>query len=484
MLGRLGARLATIFSRSTRAASVSARSVEQREPEVFRGLNWDDLGHGVDAQLATSSLVLPPMPATVAADRHFRTTSEFWWAVLSEDVRARRTVVLHDVLLSEWFPLSPGLYYTKQGADAREKARGHILPLSAEEQATYDSSQPPNPVVYDLNGKRQMLRGGIGCVRLTRKLTPDGPLWFMSASTYLSAEQGVPLALTDADYEQYIDDITKHGVLACTVTGKLTFLPESLLSLYRDYSGVPGLYVLVEKIERGTRAIALQQGRCPTVSVAVMFTSDHGVSATYVDFVPGQTGTLDQRLPWLDYYVARHGGTVITDFDEQMTRFPHAVFSLQKVTSGTLKESELMSVAHHLGLGTGDIQWLLAQQRHIAFTVNRFHIEVGKVEMGDVFSNIGAGAVIVNRATLTNALNSVRADHGAETANALQHLGELVGQSGKPEAVDNLNGLTEELEKPQPNKNRLKTWLDGIASALPTVAHVTEAVVDVAKLLL
>jgi hypothetical protein len=469
---------------------VSDQREAEHVPGVFRHLSHRDIAEGIDGQLATSALVLPPQPAPEAgdrADKEFQSTVEFWRAILSERVRARRTVVLHEVFLSEWFPRSPGLYHTGYARAARTSAREHVMHLSEEQQALYDASRPPDPVVYDLYGKLEMLRGGIGCIRLNRRITPDGALWFMSCSSSLSAEQGVPLALTDSDYERVIDDVTENGVLSCRVTGKVMVLPDSLLSLYHDYSGVPRLYVLVEALVPDPSADRLRTGR-PTANVAVMFTADEpwpAVNATYIDFVPGQNGNLAQRLPWLEYYVGElYGGTVVTDFDEQMTRFPHAVFSLQKVASASLNESELQDVGRYLHLSDTSIQQLLTQQRQYGFTINKIRIEAGEVHVGDVFSNIGAGAVIINRSTLINALNNIQAKHGQEATRALEELADAVRESGNPEAIDNLNGLTEELEKPQPSKNRLRTWLDAIASVLPDVAAVTGAVATLAGLLL
>jgi hypothetical protein len=469
---------------------VSDQREAEHVPGVFRDLSHRDIAEGIDSQLATSALVLPPQPAPEAgdrADKEFQGTVEFWRAMLSERVRARRTVVLHDVFLSEWFPRSPGLYHTEYAQAARTSARGHVMHLSEEQQALYDASRAPDPVVYDLYGKLEMLRGGTGCIRLSRRITPDGALWFMSCSSSLSAEQGVPLALTDSDYERVIDDVTENGVLSCRVTGKVMVLPDSLLSLYHDYSGVPRLYVLVEALVPDPSADRLRTGH-PTANVAVMFTADHpwpAVNATYIDFVSGQNGNLAQRLPWLEYYVGElYGGTVVTDFDEQMTRFPHAVFSLQKVASASLKESELQDVGRYLHLSDTRIQQLLSQQRQYEVTINKISIEAREVHVGDVFSNIGAGAVIINRSTLNNALINIQAKHGQEATRALEELADAVRESGNPEAVDNLNGLTEELEKPQPSKNRLRTWLDAIASVLPDVAAVAGAVATLAGLLL
>lgn len=453
---------------------------------------------GIESQLATSVLALSPVPLPQTADRHFRTTEEFWRDVLLERARARRTVTLHDVFLSEWFPRSPGLYYTELGRLARSRARKYIMPLTEEQRAIYESSHPPDPVVYDvydlprldpavytLPGKEQMLRGGIGCIRLNRRLTTEGPLWFMSASTTLFADQGVPLAVTDADYERHIDEITERGVVRCTVTGKLMVLPDSLLSLYRDYTGVPRLYVLVEELTPADTTIDLKKR--PTVSVAVMFTADdpwsrlrQRVNAAYVSFAPGRHGDLVLRLQWLDYYVAcLNRGAVITDFDEQMTRFPNAVFSLEKVMNGSLRRSELTSIADTLGVGSQEIDELLSRQRQMSL----IHIEVGEVHVGDTFKHIGAGAVVVNRSTLQNALNRVENDHGPDVAQAVRELADAVARTGNPDAVDNLNGLTEELERPDPRKNRLKTWLDAIVSALPGVTQVAEAAARLSQLL-
>lgn len=443
---------------------------------VLHELSETDVRHGLDAQLSTSILAFSPLPLEQAADRHFATTGDFWHVVLSEGVHARRTVILHEVLLSEWFPRSPGLYLTESAAAARKEAQQHEITLSEEQQSIFKATQPLDPVVYDLCGKLDMLETGLGCIRLNRRLTPDGPLWFMSASSSLSAEEGVPLALTDDGYDRVIDYISEWGVFPCTVTGKLSVLPESLLCLYQEYTGVPRLFLLVDEII-SVRDMPRPQRETPTANVAVMFGHDESfwrkVDAAYVGFTPGRKGNLTQRLPWLEYYIGElHHGVVITDFDEQMTRFPNAVFSLQKIANGTMLESELTSVSEYLPDGhDAQIQQLLSQQQVF---INR--LEVGEVHMGDTFKDIAAGVVIVNRSTLTDALNVVRSEQNTEAAAVLQQLADAIEQSGSPEAIDSLNGLTEELQKPQISQNRIKIWLDAIVVALPDVARVTEAV--------
>jgi hypothetical protein len=398
-----------------------------------------------------------------------------WADVLSERIRARRTVVVRDVLLSEWFPRSPGLFHTPDAAARREEARHHLMMLTDDQRERYARSDPPGPDVFDLYGKYQMLAGGIGCVRLNRRASVDGPLWFMSASSTLFAEEGMPVALSDDLYEQYIDEITVRGVLPCTVTGRLMLLPDSLLTLFEDYRGVPRVYIHVDRIEAAGYT-ALECGEDPIVSAAVLFTSEerpYRMNAAYINFVPGRVGTLERRLPWLEEYVkGLHGGTVVTDFDEQATRFPHAVFSLSKVAQGALVGAEIRSVASAAGIREGQINCLLVQQAEVI--VNQVNVNQ-EFRVGDTFRDIGAGAVIVNRSSLFNALNALQTHEDPREAEALKELAASVIASQEPEAMESLNELTEELDKSEPSKHRLKTWLNAIASALPDVAKVAAA---------
>lgn len=292
---------------------------------VLRDLSHGDVESAIDAQLATGTLSLPPEQLPSARDLDYTTTEQFWGDMLAERLRARRFVTLHRVLLFEWFPRSPGLWYTPRAEWSRQMAAGHTLHLTDEEHSLYLASNPPDPVVYDLYGKQAMLDGGIGCVRLNRRITPHGPLWFMSASSSPHADRGVPLAVTDQDYDAVIESIIDDGAVLCTVAGMLMSLPDGLLNLYRDYAGVPRLYLLVSEITREPRQDQPPPGLL-RANAAVLFSTDapwSAASATYIDFVPGGNGNLSQRLEWLHYYVRNlHDGTILTDFDEQMTRFP------------------------------------------------------------------------------------------------------------------------------------------------------------------
>jgi hypothetical protein len=376
------------------------------------------------------------------------------------------------------------LFHTPEARDWREYAPDHIFRLNDEELRLYEASEPLDNVVFDLYGKYCMLRGGVGCIRLRPTPTEAGLLWFVSASSTLSAHEGIPVAITDADYNRYIDYINQHGVLPCALTGRLKFTPERLLSLYLDYAGVPQLYLLVEEIIPSRAPLDLH-GQVPSVSVAVTFQStdrwdNRDFGAAYTSFAPGAKGSLGKRLPWLEHYVATlHDGVIVTDFDEHMTRFRGAVFSLDKVRTGRLDVQEVATVINNINIGNADL--LIDGQRALHAHINAGQVNVGQL-MGDVFRDIGAGATIINRSNLINAMNSASGSNSRELEDALRQLAEFIEKSGSREAADNFNAFTEELQQPSPRKSLLKSFWNGMLAALPTIAELTTAAGTIALL--
>lgn len=101
---------------------------------------------------------------------------------------------------------------------------------------------------------------------------------------------------------------------------------------------------------------------------------------------------------------------------------------------------------------------------------------------GDRFSNIGAGAVIINRSTLTNAMNSVSLAGDAETAAALEQLGKAIEESGNKAAAENFNAFNEELQRAEPRKSLLRSFWNGVVEALPSIVELTSAAAKIATL--
>jgi hypothetical protein len=106
---------------------------------------------------------------------------------------------------------------------------------------------------------------------------------------------------------------------------------------------------------------------------------------------------------------------------------------------------------------------------------------MSEAKSGDSFTNI-SNATIVNRSTLTNALNIASKNGDEELKVALNRVASLVEQSNSVEAGELFNSFAEELQKPQPRKTLLSATWDGLVKALPAVAAVGGAVSAIAKL--
>jgi len=124
------------------------------------------------------------------------------------------------------------------------------------------------------------------------------------------------------------------------------------------------------------------------------------------------------------------------------------------------------------------------RQIFMSVTTSTLYVDsIGSVTVeGDSFSNIGAGATIINRSTLTNSLNAARAHGGEETANALKSVSEIVEKSGNADAADNLNAFNDELTKPNPKKSLLKSFWNAITDSLGPLTEVASAAEHITKL--
>jgi hypothetical protein len=57
-----------------------------------------------------------------------------------------------------------------------------------------------------------MLRGGVGCVRFKPlHLKADGTAWLMSATSSTAPDEGIPLLMSDDDYQMIVDDLQEVG---------------------------------------------------------------------------------------------------------------------------------------------------------------------------------------------------------------------------------------------------------------------------------
>jgi hypothetical protein len=101
--------------------------------------------------------------------------------------------------------------------------------------------------------------------------------------------------------------------------------------------------------------------------------------------------------------------------------------------------------------------------------------------MGDKFTHI-KNATIFNRTIVMGSIGTLRERDQNETADLLERLSVLVEQSGNPEAGELLEGLSTELERPQPRKSILRSIWSGFKDVLPTVPQMLEIAEGFGKL--
>jgi hypothetical protein len=341
------------------------------DPQLINLHSEEDMAALVNDQVRVANYRLPPLELPPASDREYVDNSQLWQDVLTEELRATRTLTLKNFLLFEWFPRSPGLYHTPGAREVRQTAMYFLVssPRSSTLREIDDAewmlkdplAGPGDPVpdymyIFNPYGKISMLKGGIGSIRLKPRYIDAGQVWFMTASSTPSAHEGFPVALPNHEYERHIDQIATRGVLPCTLIGKLQILPGSLSDLYQDYTNVPQVYLRVKKVIPKEDSPALQE-ITPRVSVAVSFMSDYEypghpqMYASYVTFFPGQKGSLENRAEWLEntYVKGLYQGRIITDFDEHSRRFANAVFGLKKINENRLNPEEIDSWRRRFG---------------------------------------------------------------------------------------------------------------------------------------
>jgi hypothetical protein len=113
--------------------------------------------------------------------------------------------------------------------------------------------------------------------------------------------------------------------------------------------------------------------------------------------------------------------------------------------------------------------------------VKPYNICIGWVAMGYVFQNIH-NATIINKSNVQNAFNKVGKEYDEETSKALVKVAEFIENSKDPAAGVLFDNFTEELNRPEPDKSKLKSFWSGIEKALPTITSIATTVAKISSL--
>jgi hypothetical protein len=117
---------------------------------------------------------------------------------------------------------------------------------------------------------------------------------------------------------------------------------------------------------------------------------------------------------------------------------------------------------------------------HIGFVAHDDYIARDK-NVGDVFNNIH-DATIINKSLVKKSFNKVKKEHDEETSKALAKVAEFIEISKDHAAGALFDTFNKELNKPQPDKTRLKSFWTGIQNTLPSIASISESVAKIVQL--
>jgi hypothetical protein len=276
---------------------------------------------------------------------------QFWQDVIqSGQVYETCQVTLKEFLLSQWIPRSPGQYYTLEARRSREAAQHFIKSRSR------DYSQNKDYVVFDPYGKSEMVKGGVGCLRLGQKQIANDNLHFLCATSSGITHKGLIVGLRRDLYERLIEDMERYGAVSCNIFGQVRYWScEDMLPTYTPRH-IPRMYLYAEKIVPLRRA----ESNTLDVTAAVLFRGnvdgEEGTFFVYSHFDPGNRHsldrTIDQCVDWMEKIYVRglYDGRILTDFDEIAPRFDDVSFPVRALMNPRTDRRAMVNMCSELYL--------------------------------------------------------------------------------------------------------------------------------------
>jgi hypothetical protein len=341
---------------------------------------------------------LKPEQRLQDTDAEFSDDRDLWNEIRTLDARvAERIVKLYNFKLFEWVSRNPGLFHSPDAPYAREEAQSYILgsdpslalerrrrgdedPAVFFREATSDT-RAARGLIYAPQGKLSMLHGGVGCVRYSPVERVQGDtVWFMGATSGFAPDPGIPVLISNFQYQKIIDDIRQYGYLSCTIVGRTKFIGKDTRDLYSIKSGIPRVYIdILEIIPQSILSNSAM------ISVAASFISEfEGITriyASYVTFDPGQVGDRHAATKWLqeEYVEKMYKGFLFTDFDQQAPAISDTLFSLNDVLTSPSLAKKIAQLREQFG----HFDWSLLEEKGINFVDHQENLMVSSVIKGN-----------------------------------------------------------------------------------------------------
>jgi len=255
-------------------------------------------------------------------DTSFSSNEEFWQLILdgNRPIQSRRINLIRFKLI-DWFPRAPGVYHTKEGMEYRWRAEEFV-------------HEEGGRRFYKPEGKALMLDGGIGTIKFKPISIDSNELCLCTATTDGYCHSGIPLAIPSNLMENF------NFQSNFTLSGQIKFLPDFLENRFRHVTRVPQIYVLIDVMSE------CENNEDPTYITPMIFWSREDEPngrgfTTFVTCHPYSTNEIDRGANWLENYVQRYDGKVLTNFDQQRPTFRYVPFSLDNVLSAKVDTTVL-----------------------------------------------------------------------------------------------------------------------------------------------
>jgi hypothetical protein len=222
-------------------------------------------------------------------------------------------VYLERFKILPWIPLTPGQYYSPAGQAAQHRAERYVIEKNGER------------MIYDPFGKGELVRGGLGCIRLAPRIIGGERIQFLCATSSSVADGGILLALTEKWYEQIVGALGTAGGVVCDISGRLRYWTPDERLPFEAAQGAPRLYLHVDRI--GTKNAELVRAGDVTATSVISFWGNverrTGRYFSLATFDPADRSSLVESVHWLEreYVAERYQGHVLTDFDETVRWF-------------------------------------------------------------------------------------------------------------------------------------------------------------------
>jgi hypothetical protein len=314
-------------------------------PRLCQEAQADTLAELIERQ---TDLVYYPMVArhsTPEGDsaQQAATNAELWQLFVEEHLYDTRRVRLEHFHLFEWFPLAPGRFHTAEARQHRQTA--YEMMFQAENGRSY----------FNPAGKADMIKGGLGAVRLRPRLIGGEPHYWMSVSSNGVCHEGFPVLVPRRFYGPLKAQLLVRGAVPVSLGGEMRYIYEDAPTFFAAQRQIPQLYLHVDELELLPAPRAGIEAFSVSVAISFLgqFDGHEGIYATYATFDPAQRESLQAATQWLEqfYVVGQYQGLVITDFDEVQPRFAGAVFGLPDLMAGKLTPEKVAEFLQARGYG-------------------------------------------------------------------------------------------------------------------------------------